>query len=160
MCLLLGLSDLSFSPTCMPSTALFSSCPPDVSQVSTETASPAPVPSQLPTEMPASMPSAVSVRSASLSGHPAQKSEAEQPPLTALPPVSSGSPMPAVAPTEPINHESGALNNHMLVNGNRPHEVYQASEPHLDFDTNIIGDDLDDLLDNVTHEQTTEVQSL
>lgn len=122
---------------------------PDVSQVSTETAGPVPVPSQLPTEMPASM----QVRSVPAAGHPAlERSEAESPP------VSSVSPMPAVAPAEPLNHESGPQNSHMLVNGNRPHEVYQVSEPHLDFGSKIIGDDLDDLLDNVTHEQTTEVQ--
>lgn len=110
-----------------------------------ETAGPAPDPSQLPSEKPAAKPSAVPVHS--------------MPPSEAEPrPVPSASPMPAVAPTEPLNHESGPPNSHRLVNGNRPHEVYHASEPHLDFDSKIIGEDLDDLLDNVTHEQTTEVQ--
>lgn len=116
-----------------------------------DAAGPAPVPSQLPTEIAASIP----VHSAPTMGHPAfEKSEAE------TPPVSSVSPIPAVAPTESLKHESGSQNSHLLVNGKRPHEVYQVSEPHLDFGSKIIGDDLDDLLDNVTHEQTTEVKPL
>ncbi|XP_048101842.1 zinc finger CCCH domain-containing protein 7A isoform X1 [Alosa alosa] len=128
----------------------------DVSQVSTETAGPVPVPSQLSTEMPTSMPSAVPVHSAPPAGLPAfEKAEPEPAPLTVVSSISSI--MPPAAPGESLSHESGPLTNHMLVNGNRAHELYQVPEPHLDFDSKIIGDDLDDLLDNVTHEQSTEV---
>ncbi|KAL2100770.1 hypothetical protein ACEWY4_002531 [Coilia grayii] len=133
----------------------------DVSQASTDPAGQVPIPPQLSVEMPTSMPStvpALGTPPASLVAF--EKSEPEPPPLTVLPPISSISPLPpgpAVALPEPIGHEPGPLTNPVLVNGNRPHEVYQVPEPHLDFDSKIIGDDLDDLLDNVTHEQASEV---
>ncbi|XP_042561397.1 zinc finger CCCH domain-containing protein 7A isoform X2 [Clupea harengus] len=128
----------------------------DVSQVSMETAGPVPVPSQLSVEMPTSIPSTVPVLNTPPEGLPAfERSEPEPAPLNVLPPTSSISPMPPMAP-EPLNHESGPLANHMLVNGNRSHEVYNMPEAHLDFNSKIIGDDLDDLLDNVAHEQSTE----
>ncbi|XP_063046385.1 zinc finger CCCH domain-containing protein 7A isoform X2 [Engraulis encrasicolus] len=148
----------------------------DVSPASTEPAVQVPCPPQLSVELPtSSMPSTVP----SLSTPPASlvafekpiEPEKPQPPppqLTVLPPISSISPLPAISPLpqvppqvslpEPIGHEPSPLSKPVLVNGNRSHEVFQVQvpEPHLDFDSKIIGDDLDDLLDNVTHEQSSE----
>uniref|UniRef100_A0AAR2LZG4 C3H1-type domain-containing protein n=1 Tax=Pygocentrus nattereri TaxID=42514 RepID=A0AAR2LZG4_PYGNA len=57
--------------------------------------------------------------------------------------------MSTVPPIEPHNPEPVPLTLHMpLMNGSRPSEPYPAPEPQLDFDTEIIGDDLDELLDS------------
>uniref|UniRef100_A0A8B9KI82 Zinc finger CCCH-type containing 7A n=1 Tax=Astyanax mexicanus TaxID=7994 RepID=A0A8B9KI82_ASTMX len=73
----------------------------------------------------------------------AYKVEVEPPPPPA--PVNI---MPPVPPIEPHNPEPNPMSVHMpLVNGSRPSESYAVPEPQLDFDAEIIGDDLDELLD-------------
>lgn len=54
------------------------------------------------------------------------------PSMSTMPPMP---PMPALPPMPP------------MVNGVRASEAYPGPEPRLDFDADIIGDDLDDLLD-------------
>uniref|UniRef100_A0A8B9KKZ1 Zinc finger CCCH-type containing 7A n=1 Tax=Astyanax mexicanus TaxID=7994 RepID=A0A8B9KKZ1_ASTMX len=72
-----------------------------------------------------------------------EKVEVEPPPPPA--PVNI---MPPVPPIEPHNPEPNPMSVHMpLVNGSRPSESYAVPEPQLDFDAEIIGDDLDELLD-------------
>ncbi|XP_066530743.1 zinc finger CCCH domain-containing protein 7A [Hoplias malabaricus] len=57
--------------------------------------------------------------------------------------------MSSVPHIEPRIPESVPMSVHMpLVNGSRPNEPYSVSEPQLDFDAEIIGDDLDELLDS------------
>ncbi|XP_072532498.1 zinc finger CCCH domain-containing protein 7A isoform X2 [Salminus brasiliensis] len=54
-----------------------------------------------------------------------------------------------VPPIEPHNPEPVPVPVHMpLVNGSRPSESYPVIESQLDFDAEIIGDDLDELLDS------------
>ncbi|KAI4892198.1 hypothetical protein NFI96_024087, partial [Prochilodus magdalenae] len=80
-------------------------------------------------------------------------------PLPVCPPVREkveGDPQPvpvnimsSVPPIEPHNPEPVPLTVHMpLINGSRPSEPYPPSETQLDFDAEIIGDDLDELLDS------------
>lgn len=55
--------------------------------------------------------------------------------------------MSAVPPMAPHNPEP--LTVHIpLLNGSRPNDPYSVPESQLDFDTEIIGDDLDDLIDS------------
>ncbi|KAK1805232.1 hypothetical protein P4O66_019572, partial [Electrophorus voltai] len=58
--------------------------------------------------------------------------------------------MPTVPPAEPGNPEAVPVAVHVpQVNGSRSNEPYPAPQP-LDFGAEIIGDDLDELLDSVT----------
>lgn len=59
-------------------------------------------------------------------------------------------------PVEPHKPEPAPLLLHMpLVNGSRPTDSY--SEPRLDFDTDLIGDDLDELLDRASPPESSSV---
>ncbi|KAL7829785.1 hypothetical protein AOLI_G00306700 [Acnodon oligacanthus] len=66
--------------------------------------------------------------------------------------------MPTVPLIEPHNPEPVPLTVHMpLMNGSRPSEPYPAPEPQVGFDTEIIGDDLDELLDSAAPAVSSEV---
>uniref|UniRef100_A0A671RA39 Zinc finger CCCH domain-containing protein 7A-like n=1 Tax=Sinocyclocheilus anshuiensis TaxID=1608454 RepID=A0A671RA39_9TELE len=58
---------------------------------------------------------------------------------------------PPVVPVETNNPEPVPMPIHMpLVNGTRPNDSYAVLDTHLDYDTDIIGDDLDELLDRAS----------
>uniref|UniRef100_A0A4W4DQE2 C3H1-type domain-containing protein n=1 Tax=Electrophorus electricus TaxID=8005 RepID=A0A4W4DQE2_ELEEL len=66
--------------------------------------------------------------------------------------------MPTVPPAEPGNPEAVPVAVHVpQVNGSRSNEPYPAPQP-LDFGAEIIGDDLDELLDSVTPAEPSMVQ--
>nr|AAI53491.1 Zc3h7 protein [Danio rerio] len=73
-----------------------------------------------------------------------EKEEVESKPLVGL--IS-----PPVIPIETHKPEPVPMPLHMpLVNGTRPNDSYAVQNTHLDFDTDIIGDDLDELLDRAS----------
>uniref|UniRef100_A0A673KEH0 C3H1-type domain-containing protein n=1 Tax=Sinocyclocheilus rhinocerous TaxID=307959 RepID=A0A673KEH0_9TELE len=58
---------------------------------------------------------------------------------------------PPVVPVDTNNPEPVPMPIHMpLVNGTRPNDSYAVPDTHLDYDTDIIGDDLDELLDRAS----------
>ncbi|XP_051569987.1 zinc finger CCCH domain-containing protein 7A-like isoform X2 [Myxocyprinus asiaticus] len=58
---------------------------------------------------------------------------------------------PSVIPVETHKTEPAPMPLHMpLVNGTRPNDSYTTPESRLDYDTDIIGDDLDELLDRAS----------
>uniref|UniRef100_A0A9J8AEF7 Zinc finger CCCH-type containing 7A n=1 Tax=Cyprinus carpio carpio TaxID=630221 RepID=A0A9J8AEF7_CYPCA len=58
---------------------------------------------------------------------------------------------PPVVPVENNNPEPVPMPIHMpLVNGTRPNDSYTVPDTRLDYDTDIIGDDLDELLDRAS----------
>uniref|UniRef100_A0A672K0V5 Uncharacterized protein n=1 Tax=Sinocyclocheilus grahami TaxID=75366 RepID=A0A672K0V5_SINGR len=58
---------------------------------------------------------------------------------------------PPVVPVETNNPEPVPMPIHMpLVNGTRPNDSYAVPDTHLDYDADIIGDDLDELLDRAS----------
>lgn len=58
---------------------------------------------------------------------------------------------PSVVPVETNNPEPVPMPIHMpLVNGTRPSDSYTVPDTRLDYDTDIIGDDLDELLDRAS----------
>ncbi|XP_067238573.1 zinc finger CCCH domain-containing protein 7A isoform X3 [Chanodichthys erythropterus] len=58
---------------------------------------------------------------------------------------------PPAAPVETHHPEPVPMPLHMpLVNGTRPNDSYVVQDNHLDYDTDIIGDDLDELLDRAS----------
>uniref|UniRef100_A0A8C2HEQ4 Zinc finger CCCH-type containing 7A n=1 Tax=Cyprinus carpio TaxID=7962 RepID=A0A8C2HEQ4_CYPCA len=58
---------------------------------------------------------------------------------------------PSVVPVETNNPEPVPMPIHMpLVNGTRPNDSYTVPDTRLDYDTDIIGDDLDELLDRAS----------
>uniref|UniRef100_A0A672MJP6 Zinc finger CCCH domain-containing protein 7A-like n=1 Tax=Sinocyclocheilus grahami TaxID=75366 RepID=A0A672MJP6_SINGR len=58
---------------------------------------------------------------------------------------------PPVVPVESHNPEPVPMPIHMpLVNGTRPNDSYTVPDTRLDYDTDIIGDDLDELLDRAS----------
>uniref|UniRef100_A0AAY4CR37 C3H1-type domain-containing protein n=1 Tax=Denticeps clupeoides TaxID=299321 RepID=A0AAY4CR37_9TELE len=86
---------------------------------------------------------------------------AEEPPLATE--VSGSVPVPSMPPAietmEPEQAPPSAISSvisvdeipmppHTLVNGGRANETYSVPESHVEFDSEIIGDDLDELLDS------------
>uniref|UniRef100_A0A672MM59 Zinc finger CCCH domain-containing protein 7A-like n=1 Tax=Sinocyclocheilus grahami TaxID=75366 RepID=A0A672MM59_SINGR len=73
-----------------------------------------------------------------------EKEEVESKPLVGV--IS-----PPVVPVESHNPEPVPMPIHMpLVNGTRPNDSYTVPDTRLDYDTDIIGDDLDELLDRAS----------
>ncbi|XP_028841973.1 zinc finger CCCH domain-containing protein 7A-like isoform X1 [Denticeps clupeoides] len=87
--------------------------------------------------------------------------EIEEPPLATE--VSGSVPVPSMPPAietmEPEQAPPSAISSvisvdeipmppHTLVNGGRANETYSVPESHVEFDSEIIGDDLDELLDS------------
>lgn len=77
--------------------------------------------------------------------------------------------IPSVSPTEACNFEpvpvpvsmptSVPLHVPTMVNGSRASQPYPFPESRQDYDAEIIGDDLDDLLDQVGHPEHTMVSA-
>ncbi len=73
-----------------------------------------------------------------------EKEEVESKPLVGV--IS-----PPVVPVKSHNPEPVPMLIHMpLVNGARPNDSYTVPDTRLDYDTDIIGDDLDELLDRAS----------
>uniref|UniRef100_A0A8C1WPS0 Zinc finger CCCH-type containing 7A n=1 Tax=Cyprinus carpio TaxID=7962 RepID=A0A8C1WPS0_CYPCA len=82
--------------------------------------------------------------SMTLSSTVSEKEEVESKPLVGV--IS-----PPVIPVESHNPEPVPMPIHMpLVNGTRPSDSYTVPDTRLDYDTDIIGDELDELLDRAS----------
>uniref|UniRef100_A0A8C1PCB0 Zinc finger CCCH-type containing 7A n=1 Tax=Cyprinus carpio TaxID=7962 RepID=A0A8C1PCB0_CYPCA len=82
--------------------------------------------------------------SMTLSSTVSEKEEVESKPLVGV--IS-----PPVVPVESHNPEPVPMPIHMpLVNGTRPSDSYTVPDTRLDYDTDIIGDELDELLDRAS----------
>lgn len=65
---------------------------------------------------------------------------------------------PPVVPAEMHNPDPITMPIHMpLVNGTRPSDSYVVPDTRLDYDTDIIGDDLDELLDRASPPESSMV---